>query len=45
MRRKEVLCAMIGGVVGAVLAMEGGAVLPIGAQDESGRPECTGDYL
>ena len=34
MRKKEALFAVISGVVGAVLAMAGGAVLPLGAQNE-----------
>ena len=35
MRRKETLCAVIGGIVGAVLAMASGAVLPLGAQNQA----------
>ena len=34
MRRKEVLFAVIGGIVGAVLVMAAGSVLPLGAQNE-----------
>ncbi len=34
MRRKEVLYAVVGGVVGAVLALAAGSVLPLGAQNE-----------
>ena len=34
MHRKEVLFAVIGGFVGAVLAMAGGVILPLGAQNE-----------
>ena len=34
MRRKEVLYAVIGGVVGTVLTMAVGALAPLGAQDE-----------
>ena len=33
MRRKEVLYAVIGGIVGAVLTMAVGSVMPIGAQN------------
>ena len=35
MRRKEVLFAVAGGFVGAILAMVGGAVLPLGAQNQA----------
>ena len=34
MRRKEVLIAVIGGVVGAVLVMVMGSLSPLGAQNE-----------
>ena len=34
MRRKEVLYAVIGGIVGTVLTMAVGALAPLGAQDE-----------
>ena len=33
MRRKEVMYAVIGGVVGTVLTMAAGALAPLGAQD------------
>ena len=44
MRRKEVLFAVIGGVVGAVLTMAAGSFAPLRAQDESNVEEitCTG---
>lgn len=44
MRRKEMLIAVIGGIVGAVLTMMVGSVLPLGAQSQSGNLgeiECT----
>ena len=34
MRRKEMLYAVIGGIVGTVLTMAAGALAPLGAQDE-----------
>ena len=34
MRRKEVLFAVVGGIVGAVLAMVAGLFSPLGAQHE-----------
>ena len=47
MRRKEMLIGVFCGAVGAILAMAGGAVLPLGAQDdvkdaEFGTINCTG---
>ena len=39
MRRKEVLFAVIGGVVGAVLTLAAGSFSPIGAQNEVGNAE------
>lgn len=45
MRRKEALYAVIGGVVGAILAMASGAVFPLGAQSQRdvsfGKITCT----
>ena len=37
MRRKEVLFAVIGGIVGAVLVMAAGSFSPLGAQNEVSR--------
>ena len=34
MLRKEILIAVIGGVIGAVLAMAAGSIAPLGAQNE-----------
>ena len=45
MKRREVLFAVIGGVVGAVLVMAVGAIAPLGAQSQSdsfGEITCTG---
>ena len=47
MRRKEVLFAVIGGIVGAVLVMATGSFSPLGAQNEAvdlhvGEITCTG---
>ena len=39
MKRKEVLCAVIGGVVGAVLVMAAGSIAPLGAQNEAADAE------
>ncbi len=39
MKRKEVFCAVIGGVVGAVLVMAAGTIAPLGAQNEAADAE------
>ena len=39
MKRREVLFAVIGGVVGAVLVLAAGAFAPLGAQNEAADAE------